>query len=209
MVICFFLILLCGFELVGRQKSMINSAGRAIVPDEVDEALFAHSAVKGAVTVGIPNDEFGEIPVSAVELDGPLEMNVLVSHLQERLEPNLGPKHIVHLDEIPRGISGKPNQPKLIELISQALETGRATSKTDATKQDVTSRIIEVAAQVFRCDRSELSPNSHVDSIAGWDSFSHLSLVLAIEEEFDVHLPARHITGIRSLKDAANLMSTL
>lgn len=45
-----------------------------------------------------------------------------------------------------------------------------------------------VIASVFQIDAAAISEDSSVDSIEAWDSLTHLNLVLALEQEFDVSL---------------------
>jgi long-subunit acyl-CoA synthetase (AMP-forming) len=59
------------YEILGRVKTIVMMAGFLIRPEEIDEAMASHPAVSQAVTVGLPHEEFGEIPVTAVVLDPP------------------------------------------------------------------------------------------------------------------------------------------
>ena len=48
------------FAIVDRRKDMINTAGFKVWPREVEEALYAHPAVKLAAVIGVPDDYRGE-----------------------------------------------------------------------------------------------------------------------------------------------------
>ena len=48
------------FAIVDRKKDMINTAGFKVWPREVEEALYAHPAVRLAAVVGVPDDYRGE-----------------------------------------------------------------------------------------------------------------------------------------------------
>ena len=48
------------FAIVDRRKDMINTAGFKVWPREVEEALYAHPAVRLAAVVGVPDDYRGE-----------------------------------------------------------------------------------------------------------------------------------------------------
>ena len=56
-------------HLLGRGSVVINSGGEKIFPEEVEEALKTHAAVRDAVVVGIPHPTYGEQVVAVVELD--------------------------------------------------------------------------------------------------------------------------------------------
>ena len=55
-------------HLLGRGSVCINSGGEKIFPEEVEEALKTHEAVRDAVVVGIPHPVFGEEIVGVIEL---------------------------------------------------------------------------------------------------------------------------------------------
>ena len=55
-------------HLLGRGSVCINSGGEKIFPEEVEEALKTHEAVRDAVVVGIPHPTYGEQIVAVVEL---------------------------------------------------------------------------------------------------------------------------------------------
>jgi len=46
----------------------------------------------------------------------------------------------------------------------------------------------DVVARVFNLDASEVTDQSSRETIAGWDSMGHLSLVTGLEEEFKVSI---------------------
>ena len=54
-------------HLLGRGSVCINSGGEKIFPEEVEEALKTHAAVRDAVVVGVPHPTYGEQIVAVVE----------------------------------------------------------------------------------------------------------------------------------------------
>jgi acyl carrier protein len=59
-----------------------------------------------------------------------------------------------------------------------------------------------VAAEVFQVPVENLSSASGPDSLLAWDSFAHLSFILALEQRFKVRFPAQRIVTIRSIAQA-------
>ena len=55
-------------RLLGRGSVCINSGGEKIFPEEVEEVLKTHVAVRDAVVVGIPHPVYGEQIVGVIEL---------------------------------------------------------------------------------------------------------------------------------------------
>ena len=54
--------------LLGRGSVVINTGGEKVFPEEVEEVLKRHPAVRDAVAVGIPDERFGEVVAAVVEL---------------------------------------------------------------------------------------------------------------------------------------------
>ncbi len=47
----------------------------------------------------------------------------------------------------------------------------------------------DVLATVLNVDPASIGPDSSMDTVPSWDSLRHLTLVLALEEEFGVQIP--------------------
>jgi acyl carrier protein len=60
----------------------------------------------------------------------------------------------------------------------------------------VEERVRTVLADVFGIKSADVGPDTSPDTIEQWDSLQHLSLVLAIEEEFDLQLGDDETTEI-------------
>jgi fatty-acyl-CoA synthase len=97
-------------HLLGRGSVSINSGGEKIFPEEVEEALKTHDAVRDAVVVGIPDPVYGEQVVAAVELvDGvpaPDEAE-LIEHVKNRLASYKAPRRVRVVSTIGRAPNGK------------------------------------------------------------------------------------------------------
>ena len=64
---------------------------------------------------------------------------------------------------------------------------------------DLRERAITVIASVLRVPAATLTDHSSPDDVGTWDSMKHLQILLAVEEEFDIQLPA----------DAADTLQTV
>jgi acyl-CoA synthetase (AMP-forming)/AMP-acid ligase II len=109
-------------HLLGRGSVCINSGGEKIFPEEVEEVLKTHAAVRDAVVVGIPHPIFGEEIVGVIELSGadgaagaagtagaagqPTEAE-LISHVKQRLAGYKSPRRVRVVDTIGRAPNGK------------------------------------------------------------------------------------------------------
>lgn len=194
------------YTIVGRLKSVIMSGGLLIRPDEIDEAMLRHAAVLESATIAGPDDVFGEIGVTAIVLrEGAAATQTdLTEHLRLQVEPHKVSKHLVILPAIPRGLSGKVNIAALRELVTaQLAKVGDA----QCDMPDVAAAVLAIAARVFRVAPDSLTLRSVPDDVAGWDSFTHINLIMAVEEHFDCRISARQVSGLRNLGDLAAVVS--
>jgi fatty-acyl-CoA synthase len=98
-------------HLLGRGSVVINSGGEKIFPEEVEEALKTHAAVRDAVVVGIPHPTYGEQVVAVVELDpsadaAPGEAE-LIALVKDQLASYKAPRRVRTVATIGRAANGK------------------------------------------------------------------------------------------------------
>lgn len=67
-------------------------------------------------------------------------------------------------------------------------------------------RLIAIAADVFEVPASDLGPESSPDTIETWDSLHHLSLVVALEQEFGIQISPEEIEQLLSIEVTAALL---
>jgi fatty-acyl-CoA synthase len=101
-------------HLLGRGSVCINTGGEKIFPEEVEEVLKTHHAVRDAVVVGIPHHTFGEQVVGVVELADPPDDTTtppteveLITHVKERLAGYKAPRRVRVVTTIGRAPNGK------------------------------------------------------------------------------------------------------
>lgn len=54
------------------------------------------------------------------------------------------------------------------------------------TDDDIDRRAAGVLADVLGLDAAAIGPDTSTDTVESWDSLQHLTVVLALEEEFDI-----------------------
>ena len=94
----------------GRGSTCINSGGEKIFPEEVEQVLRQHPAIKDAVVAGQPDARWGERVVgivSARDDTAKPELSEIRSFLADRLAGYKVPKAIVWGDEVRRSPAGK------------------------------------------------------------------------------------------------------
>ena len=67
---------------------------------------------------------------------------------------------------------------------------------TDGSTGD---RLYKLLADVLGLDRSTLSDSSSPHNVEEWDSFNHLMVVAAIENEFQIHVTIDEAIGMKSV----------
>lgn len=60
------------------------------------------------------------------------------------------------------------------------------------------AKLKEIVADVLEVDPGAIGPDFSMDTVEQWDSLRHLTLVLAIEDGFDVALPDEEAANITS-----------
>jgi long-chain acyl-CoA synthetase len=95
--------------LVDRTKDMIIRGGYNVYPREVEEALYAHPDVLEAAVVGVPHPTHGEEIVAVVVPRGGSDCDPedVKEFVRERVAAYKYPRHVVVVDELPKGPSGK------------------------------------------------------------------------------------------------------
>ncbi len=103
-------------KLLGRGSVCINTGGEKVFPEEVEEALKKHPAVRDAVAVGLPDPRFGETICAVVEAEQGAEMPTLAAlsdHVKQHLAAYKAPRHLVVVDTIGRAPNGKVDYKRL------------------------------------------------------------------------------------------------
>jgi acyl-CoA synthetase (AMP-forming)/AMP-acid ligase II len=93
--------------LLGRGSQCINTGGEKVFPEEVEECLKLHPAVRDAAVIGTPDPRFGERVAAIVELCRPVEDSELIAHVRQRLADYKAPRSFHHIESVMRSPNGK------------------------------------------------------------------------------------------------------
>ncbi len=69
-------------------------------------------------------------------------------------------------------------------------------------------RIKKVMANIFGIDGNLINNNSSPDNIDNWDSLKHMSLIVALEEEFEIEFSDDEIFNTMSYSLIADVLET-
>jgi acyl-CoA synthetase (AMP-forming)/AMP-acid ligase II len=95
--------------LLGRGSNCINTGGEKVYPEEVEESLKEHAAVRDAVVVGVPDERLGQVVSAAVEIEPGLEFDerALIEHVRTRLAGYKAPRSVRQVESVGRSATGK------------------------------------------------------------------------------------------------------
>ena len=132
-------------------------------------------------------------------------------HARERLEPLKVPKRICILDAIPTGDSGKPKYAELRRLLEQELTASDLSPYIGLGPTEdaipLHEEVMAVAAEVFCVDTSDLELEDTAEDVDGWDSFTHLTLLVEIERHFNfTYSSCKSCSGSGRLSDIVKII---
>lgn len=99
------------FKILGRIDNVINSGGLKIYPEEIEKVL--EPFIPGNFMIGgIPDENFGEVPILLVENSNP---KIDFSNLLERFPKNKLPKQYINIPQFAFTESGKIHRKNTLE----------------------------------------------------------------------------------------------
>ncbi len=110
--------------LAGRAKDIIIRAGINIYPEEVEQTLLTHPAVRDAAVLGWPSPDKGEEVAAFIVASEEISAGVLQDHCRASLAPYKVPRGIFFVDDLPKNAMGKVVKP---ELAARLPDTSNAT----------------------------------------------------------------------------------
>ncbi|MCC7166153.1 MAG: AMP-binding protein [Rhodospirillales bacterium] len=114
-------------RVVDRKKEMIITGGANIYPAEVERVMAQHPDVALAVLVGMPDAQYGELPVAVVvrRPNALVGGDEIIGFCRERLAVYKCPRAVIFRDELPLTASGKVARRQLRDQLA-AQATGSA-----------------------------------------------------------------------------------
>ena len=86
---------------------MIISGGTNIYPREVEEVLLTHPHVREVSVIGAPDDDWGEVVVACMVVDGTVDAAGLDAFCRQNMAGFKRPKRYRFLSELPKNAYGK------------------------------------------------------------------------------------------------------
>jgi acyl-CoA synthetase (AMP-forming)/AMP-acid ligase II len=95
------------YRIVDRLKELIKYKGYQVAPAELEALLLTHPDVLDVAVVGVPHAEGGEAPKAFVVSSAPLDPDLLMKWVAERVAPYKKVRDVEFVDAIPKSPSGK------------------------------------------------------------------------------------------------------
>jgi acyl carrier protein len=74
-------------------------------------------------------------------------------------------------------------------------------------QDDTLATLAELFREVFDDPELTISAATTADDIKGWDSMTHISLIVAAEQTFGVHFKASEMDGMQDVGELARLIA--
>ncbi|MFC2020534.1 class I adenylate-forming enzyme family protein [Chloroflexota bacterium] len=110
------------FFLAGRASDMIIRGGENISPEEVEGVLLSHPKVEDGAIIGVPDEEWGEVPMAVVVVKEGEETTAeeIMEYCRANLASFKRPRSVVFTDELPRNPVGKVIKKQLREQYAKS-----------------------------------------------------------------------------------------
>jgi long-chain acyl-CoA synthetase len=97
------------YFIVDRKKDLVIRGGYNVYPREIEEVLYEHDDVAEVAVIGIPDARLGEevCAVVALKPGGTATAEDLVEYAKHRVAAYKYPRHVVLVDALPKGATGK------------------------------------------------------------------------------------------------------
>jgi long-chain acyl-CoA synthetase len=97
------------FYIVQRKKDLILVGGFNVYPNEIEDVLYTHEAVKETAVIGVPDKYKGEAIKAFVVIKQGMEVTSgeLIAHCKERLAKYKIPAYVVFAESLPKSAVGK------------------------------------------------------------------------------------------------------
>lgn len=73
---------------------------------------------------------------------------------------------------------------------------------------ELRDRLNEIFCEVFDDDDIKITPEMTANDVDGWDSLSHVNLIVAIETKFNIRFNQKELLTFKNVDDLLNCIRT-
>jgi long-chain acyl-CoA synthetase len=206
--------------LVGRSKEIIvDTNGKNVYPDELEEIYANSPHVKELSIVGLP-DDIGEKVACLVVADDEYDITLSRAELRRKVEEHFREvsaslpyyKRVKVLqfteDELPRTATRKVKRAEVITILEALGSNNKtsATARSESAADTETRWLVNIVANVTNRTQSEISLNSRLAEL-GFDSLMFVELAAAIENAGGSVTAPERLNEAQDMRELASLVS--
>jgi long-chain acyl-CoA synthetase len=119
-------------RIVDRKKEMIITGGANIYPAEVERVLTQHPCVAMATLVGMPDEQYGELPAAVIVVRPGTSTTAeeIINFCRDRLAAFKCPRSVVFADALPATATGKVARRQLRDHLAAMAAAGSTRRET-------------------------------------------------------------------------------
>lgn len=97
------------YYLVERKQDMIISGAFNVYPAEIEAVLHEHPSVREAAVIGVPHDQWGEVPMAVIALhdDQDVSEREIIEYCTGKMAKYKIPHKVEFVKMLPRNLQGK------------------------------------------------------------------------------------------------------
>ena len=73
-------------------------------------------------------------------------------------------------------------------------------------RDEILEKLNEIFAEVFEDDSIEVVETTSSADIEDWDSLTHITLIAAVEEEFDIKFSMKDVIGMKNVGEMVDII---
>ncbi len=201
--------------IVGRSKDVIiDSNGKNIYPDEIEDIYSKSGFIKEMSIVGLPDDDGGEKIASLVVPDYEHEISLTRAEANKKIEdyfrevsagiPFFKRVKLMHITpfELPRTATRKVKRPEVVEML-QVLEDRNRKKTKDAVESKGDDNLLWIRKVVATVSSRPLSDIAIEDRLSdlGFDSLMFVELQAAVEDAGGRVLSPDTLNEVQSVRE--------
>lgn len=196
-------------SLHGRLSELINRGGEKIAPAEIESALLRHPAVAEAAAFAVSHPRLGEDVAAAIiarpgARTTPEEFR---EFLQRELASFKVPRHIVILDQLPKGATGKVQRRRLRKAL-RGLPDRQGAAPVPVVRQgsvDLESELLTLWRRLLKSDAVTLDDDFFA---SGGDSLLAMEMLIQLEQLIGQAVPEKILFGAETVRQLVRKIDT-
>jgi thioesterase domain-containing protein/acyl carrier protein len=177
--------------LTGRLGNVINRGGEKISPEEVEEVLRRHPALRDAVVFAVPHEVLGQDAAALIvpRTPGPdtgIDLSDIRRFIAQHLAVFKVPRAMVVVDSIPSGPTGKVQRSELGALFGEKLTRATRGHAGDPPRTQIERQLAEIWTRLLGLDQVGIR-DRFLD--LGGNSLLAVNMLTEVERKFGRSIP--------------------